>query len=142
MGTVIGILIFAGFAIGIWISYRLFMRGDTAAEKVAALLPPDFKPDLSYRKGDTYVGYEKGKDRLVLVDWPHAKVLSPGEVLSLEPVHESMLGVTHHWVAVSVPDPGFSRYRIWFQFRRAKRDAWLSRLAAICGKQIASAPGR
>jgi hypothetical protein len=134
MGTIIGILIFVGFTIGIWFSYRLFMRGDTAEEKVAALLPTDFKPDLFHRKGDTYVGYEKEKDRLVLIDWPHAKVLSPKEVLSLEPVHESMLGVTHHWVAVNVPDPDFSRYRIWFQFRPAKRDAWLGQLAEICKK--------
>jgi len=60
-------------------------EGNTDEEKVAALLPSDFKPDLFHRKGDTYVGYEKDKNRLVLVDWPHAKVLSPKEVLSLEP---------------------------------------------------------
>jgi hypothetical protein len=134
MGTIVGILIFTGFTIGIWFSYRLFMRGNTDEEKVAALLPPDFKPDLFHRKGDTYVGYEKEKNRLVLVDWPRAKVLSPHEVLSLEPVHESMLGITHHWVAVDVPDRDFSRYKIWFQFRRAKRDAWLTQLAGICKK--------
>ena len=134
MGTLVGLTIFLGFTIGIWISYRLFMRGDTAAEKVAALLPSDFRPDLFHRKADTYVGYEKGKNRLVLVDWPHAKVLTPEEVLSLEPVHESMLGLTHHWVAVDVPDPDFPRYSIWFQFRRAKRDVWLGQLTEICGK--------
>jgi len=134
VGTVIGILVFVGLAIGIWFSYRLFMRGYTAEEKVAALLPSGFKPDLFYRKGDTYVGYEKGNNRLVLVDWPHAKVLSPKEVLSLEPEHETMLGVTHHWVAVNVADPDFSRYRIWFQFRRAQRDVWLGQLAEICRK--------
>ena len=133
MGTV-GILIFVGFTIGIWFSYRLFMRGDTAEEKVAALLPSDFKPALSHMKGDTFVGYEKEKNRLVLVDWPHAKVLSPKEVLSLEPVQESMLGITHNWIAVDVPDPKFSRYRIWFQFRRAKRDEWLGKLKEICRK--------
>ena len=136
MGTAIGFLVFVGFTIGIWLSYRLFMRGDTAAEKVAALLPPDFKPDLFHRKGDTYVGYDKGKNHLALVDWPHGKALSPKEVLLVEPVEESMLGVTHHWVAVNVPDSSFSRYRIWFQFRRAKRDEWLSRLEEICGKQV------
>lgn len=134
MATVVGILIFAGFTIGIWFSYRLFMRGNTDREKVAALLPPDFKPDLFYIKGDTYVGYEKEKNRLVLVDWPHAKVLSPAQVLSLEPVHESLLGVTHHWVGVNVPDPDFRSYRIWFQFRRARRDMWLGQLAEICRK--------
>ena len=112
----------------------LIHEGETAKEKVAALLPPDFKPDLFHRKGDTYVGYEKGTNRLVLVDWPHAKVLSPDDVLSLEPIHESMLGVTHHWLAVTVPESEFARFRIWFQFRRAKCDAWHSRLVEICKK--------
>ncbi|HXZ96110.1 MAG TPA: hypothetical protein VEG37_03550 [Burkholderiales bacterium] len=134
MGTLIGILIFVGFTVIIWLSYRGFMRGHTPEEKVAALLPSDFKPDLFYRKGDTYVGYEKEKNRLVLVDWPHAKVLSPKEVLSLEPEDQSMLGITHHWIAANVPDPKFSRYKIWFQFRRAKRDAWLRQLAELCEK--------
>ena len=135
MSTLVAIAIFAVFIIGIWFSYRLFMRGDTAQEKVARLLPPGFKPDFSHRMGDTYVGYEKGGDRLVLVDWPHAKVLSSKEVVSIAPVHESTLGVTHHWVAVTVPDPTFRQYRIWFQFRRGKRDEWLGQLARICGKQ-------
>ena len=134
MGNAMAALIFVGFTFAIWFSYRLFMRGDTAKEKVAALLPPDFKPDLFHRKGDTYVGYEKENNRLVLVDWPHAKMLSPEDVRSLEPVHESMLGITHHWLAVDVPDPEFSRFKIWFQFRRTKRDAWHSRLAVICKK--------
>ena len=134
VGTVIGILVFGGFTVGIWYSYRLFMRGDTAEEKVAALLPSDFKPDLFHRKGDTYVGYEKHTNRLVLVDWPHAKVLVPKEVLSLDPEHETLLGLKHHWVAVKVPDAEFSRYRIWFQFRRAQRDLWLGQLAEICKK--------
>ena len=134
MSTLFGIGIFAAFTVGIWFSYTLFMRGDTYAEKVARLLPPDFKPDVFHRKGDTYVGYEKGRNRLVLVDWPHASVLSPNEVVSIDPVHESTLGVTHHWVSVGVPGAVFSPYRIWFQFRRDKRDAWLGQLAAICGK--------
>lgn len=138
MQQVLLVLIFVGFVVGIWFSYRLFMRGHTDEEKVAALLPPDFKPDLFHRKGDTYVGYEKAKDRLVLVDWPHAKVLSPREVKSLEPERESVLGVSHYWVAVNVPDPKFSRYRIWFQFRSAPRDEWHRRLAEICGKPLAA----
>lgn len=134
METVFAVLIFVVFIVAIWFSYRLFMRGDTAEEKVARLLPAGFKPELFHRKGDTYVGHEKGANRLVLVDWPHGKVLSANEVVSLEPVQESTLGVTHYWVAVNVPDPAFSRYRIWFQFRRAKRDEWLGRLAEICKK--------
>ena len=134
MDVLIEIAIFVAFTVGIWFSYRLFMRGDTAQEKVASLLPKDFKPDLSYRLGDTFVGYEKASNRLVVVDWPHAKVLAPSEVVSLEPVHESTLGITHHWVAVNVRDAAFPRYRIWFQFRRGRRDEWLGKLAALCGK--------
>ena len=140
MSTLVGIAIFAVFIVGIWFSYALFMRGDTYEEKVARLLPPGFKPDVFHMKGDTYVGYEKGGDRLVLVDWPHAKVISAKEVVSLAPVHESTLGVTHHWVAINVKDPAFSQYRIWFQFRRAKRDEWLSQLAQICGKDAQRGP--
>jgi hypothetical protein len=134
MGNVMAVLLFVGFTFAIWFSYRLFVRGDTAKEKVAALLPSDFKPDVFHRKGDTYVGYEKKSNRLVLVDWPHAKVVIPEEVRSLEPIHESMLGVTHHWLEVIVPDPDFSRFKIWFQFRPTKRDAWHGRLAEICKK--------
>jgi len=134
MGTAITSLLFVALAFGIWLSFRLFMRGDTAKEKVAALLPPGFKPDLFYRKGDTYLGYEKKNNRLVLVDWPHAKVLSPEDVRSLESVHESWLGIKHHWLAINVADPDFSRYRIWFQFRPANLRAWQGRLAEICGK--------
>jgi hypothetical protein len=110
------------------------MRGNTAREKVAALLPSDFKPNIFHRKGDTYVGYEKEKNRLVLVDWPHAKVLAPEEVHSLEPLHEATLGITHHWLAINVPDAEFSRFRIWFQFSHTKCDAWHGRLANICKK--------
>jgi cbb3-type cytochrome oxidase subunit 3 len=134
MQIVFSIAIFVVFIVGIWFSYRLFMRGNTPQEKVASLLPRDFKPDVSYRLGDTYVGYERAANRLVVVDWPHVKVLSPNEVVALKPVHESTLGLTHHWVAVDVPDAAFPRYRIWFQFRRAKRDEWLGQLAQICGK--------
>jgi hypothetical protein len=134
MSTLVGLFIFVALTIGIWFSYRLFMRGDTYEEKVAALLPADFKPDVFHRKGDTYVGYEKAADRLVLVDWPHARVLSAREVVSIAPVHESTLGITHHWVAVGVPGPAFSPFRIWFQFRSEKRDEWLRQLAEICKK--------
>jgi hypothetical protein len=56
MGNVLAVLVFAGLTVVIWLSYRLFMRGNTAKERVAALLPSDFKPDLFHRKGDTYCG--------------------------------------------------------------------------------------
>ncbi len=132
MGTLFAVVVFVGFAWGIWFSYRLFMRGSTDEEKVAALLPAGFKPDLSYRKGDTYLGYEKANNRLVLVDCPHVKVLAPAEVQSLEPEELTMVGVTHHYLVVKVEDPRFSRYKIWFQFRRARRDQWAGQLAEIC----------
>ena len=134
MDTIIAIGIFAAFSVGIWFSYRLFMRGSTYEERVASLLPAGFKPDDFHRLGDTYVGYEKRSDTLVLVDWPHGKVLAPADVKLLEAVQESTLGITHHWVAVKVADTSFPVYRIWFQFRRAKRDAWLRRLTQICGR--------
>jgi len=126
--------IFVVFIVGIWFSYRLFMRGNTYEERVASLLPPGFQPDEFHRLGDTYVGYEKRSNTLVLVDWPHGKVLAPADVQVLEPVQESTLGLTHHWVAVKVADASFPVYRIWFQFRRAKRDAWLRQLGQICGR--------
>jgi hypothetical protein len=132
--TVFGVGIFVVFIVAIWFSYRLFMRGDTYEEKVARLLPPDFKPDIFHRKGDTYVGYEKGRNRLVLVDWPHGKVLAPSEVVSLQPIQESTLGITHYWIGANAADPAFPQYRIWFQFRRSQRDTWLARLAEICKK--------
>ena len=134
MDILVNVAIFAAFVVGIGIAFRLFMRGDTAAERVAALLPADFKPDLSYRKGDTYIGYERTGNRLVLVDWPHAKVLAPQDVRALDPVRESVLGITHHWLAVEVSDPKFSKYRIWFQFRPGRLREWQGRMAEICGK--------
>ena len=137
----LGLIVFVGMVFAIWFSYRLFMRGDTPKERVAKLMPPGFKPDISYRKGDTYVGYEKEKDRLVVIDWPHSKVLSPAEVRALEPVHESMFGVKHYWIAVDVRDSVSRRYRIWVQFRRAPRDAWLSRLAEICRSSPSASQG-
>jgi hypothetical protein len=135
MDTLVGIGIFAFFIVGIWFSYRLFMRGDTYEEKVARLLPSDYKPDVFHRQGDTYVGYEKASGKLAVIDWPHGKILPAKQIVSLEAVQESTLGLTHHWVAVRVADASFPVYRIWFQFRRAKRDEWLARLAQICGKE-------
>jgi hypothetical protein len=128
--TILLILVFAGFFIGIWFSYRLFMRGDTNPERVASRLPPDFKPDWSWRMGDTYVGYESATQRLALVDYPPGAVVGLDEVLSVEPVDESMLGLVHRWIVVTVPrEP--AQYRIWFRFSSAKRSEILARLAAL-----------
>ncbi|HEX3097041.1 MAG TPA: hypothetical protein VHQ02_04945 [Usitatibacter sp.] len=63
MDKFIGVGIFVVFIAGLWFSYRLFMRGDTYAEKLASLLPKGFRPEFSYRTGDTYMGYEKATNR-------------------------------------------------------------------------------
>ena len=44
MNSILGVLIFVVTVVGIWFSYRLFMRGNTPEERVAAMLPPDFRP--------------------------------------------------------------------------------------------------
>jgi hypothetical protein len=129
-GPMLLIVIFGGFVVGIWFSYRLFMRGDTNAERVASRLPPGFKADWSWRMGDTYVGYEKAGDRLALVDYPLGTVVSPSEVRSMEPMDDGMLGVVHRWIVVTVPrEP--PQMRIWFRFSPAKRAEILARLKAL-----------
>ena len=129
--TALIVLIFAGMVISIWLSYKFFMRGNTDAEKVAALLPKGFQPDWNYRCGDTYVGYESKSDRLALVDWPHARVVSPREIRSIERQDESIVGLKHRWIVVTVDDPKVPRYRLWFRFNSAARDQWYSKLAAL-----------
>src|SRR6185295_12708363 len=98
----LGYIIVGGLAFGIWFSYRLFMKGDTAKDRIAKLLPQAFKPDMFHQKGDTYVGYESASNRIVLIDWPHCRVLAPGDINALQPISETMLGVTHHWLEVDV----------------------------------------
>ena len=114
--TLLIIIVFGGMTVSIWLSYKFFMRGSTDAEKVSALLPAGFKPDWEYRYGDTYAGYESSSDRLALVDWPHAKVVSPREVRAVEKVDESSGGIKHRWVVLKVDDPKVPRYRLWFRF--------------------------
>lgn len=115
--TILGTTIFGALIVGIWLSYRL---------------PPDFKPDWSWRCGDTYVGYEPASGRLALVDYPHGTVVHPSDVRSIEPSDEGTLGVVHRWVVVSVPQAPM-RYRVWFGISSAKRDAALARLKEIVG---------
>jgi hypothetical protein len=140
MNSILGVLIFVVTVVGIWFSYWLFMRGNTPEERVAALLPPDFRPGIFHQKGDTYVGYESEQDRLALVDWPHGKVIPAKDVRRLEPVQETTLGITHHWIAIRISDPSSPRYGIWFQFRRTKRDRWLAQLAEICKETLQEKP--
>jgi hypothetical protein len=125
------LVVFVGMVVSIWFSYLFFMRGNTDAEKVAKLLPVGFKPDWHFRGGDTYVGFEGATSRLVLVDWPHARVVALGEVRSIERFDESIAGLKHRWVVVAVDDPKTPRYRLWFRFNSAARDEWLAKLQAL-----------
>ena len=130
--TLLGLIVFGGFLVGIWASYRLFMRGDTAQERVDSRLPKDFKADWSWRCGDTYVGYEPSSGRLAIVDYPHGTVVNARDVVAVEPSDEGALGIVHRWVVVSVRGTT-PRFRLWFKLSGAKRDATLARLKEIAG---------
>jgi hypothetical protein len=130
--TFLSLLIFGGFLVGIWASYRLFMRGDTNDERVASRLPKDFKADWSWRCGDTYVGYEPSSGRLAIVDYPHGTVVQARDVVAIEPSDEGALGIVHRWLVVSVPGTS-TRFRLWFKLNGARRDATLARLKEIAG---------
>jgi hypothetical protein len=127
--TFLLVVVFGGVFVGVWFSYRLFMRGDTNEERVAAHLPADFKPEWSFRHGDTYVGYEPSSDRLAIVDYPHGAVVKPREVESVEPLDEGTLGIVHRWISVTVPKN--RRYRVWCGLSASRRDAVLARLKGI-----------
>ena len=123
--------VFVAMVVSIWLSYKFFMRGNTDAEKVAALLPQGYKPDWHYRGGDTYVGFESASGRLALVDWPHARVVAPRDIVSVERVDQSIAGLKHRWVVLAVGDPKVPQYRLWFQFKAHARDEWLAKLQAL-----------
>jgi len=127
------VIVFGSVIVGIWLSYKLFMRGDTDKERVAKHLPKDFKPEWGVRHGDTYVGYEPKTDRLALVDYPHGTVVRPADVHSIEASDESILGIVHRWLVVTVPrKPG--QFRVWFGLRAAERNAVMEKLKALCGR--------
>ena len=129
--TLLILVVFSGITIGIWLSYKFFMHVSTDAEKVAKLLPPGFKPDWEFRFGDTYVGFEGTNDRLALVDWPHAKVVTPQKIESIEKVDESICGLKHRWLVINVDDPKTPHYRVWFRFSSRARDEWYAKLLAL-----------
>jgi hypothetical protein len=129
--TFLIVIVFGGMIVSIWLSYIFFMRGNTDKEKVARLLPQPFKPDWEYRGGDTYAGYEGGNRRLALVDWPIATAVTLDKVRSIEPVNESIAGLKHRWIVVTVDDAKNPRYRVWFRFNAHARDQWLSKLRAL-----------
>jgi hypothetical protein len=125
------IVIFIALVVSIWLSYIFFMRGFTGQEKVAQCLPKGFKADWGYRGGDTYAGYESASGRLALVDWPIAKVVNVNEIRAVEKVDESIAGLKHRWVVVTVDDPKAPKYRVWFRFNAHARDQWYSKIAAL-----------
>ena len=122
-------VIFGGTVIGIWVSYRAFMRGDTNAERVASRLPADFKPEWSYRCGDTYVGYEPASNRLAIVDYPRGAVVKPGDIQSIDSWDQKMVGIVHRWLVVNVPDS--PKLKIWFRLSSSRRDDMLAKLKGL-----------
>ena len=106
--TLLIVVIFGGFIVTIWLSYKFFMRGFTDKEKIAGLMPAGFKPDWQYEMGDTYLGYENASRRLVVIDWPRAKVVAPAE-MTVTPEDESVAGLKHRWLVVGVNDPATPR---------------------------------
>jgi len=128
--TLVMIVLLGGLTVGIWFSYRLFMRGDTDAERVQMKLPADFKPDWSYRCGDTYVGYEPARDRLVIVDYPRSAVMKAADLREAGIEDESVLGIVHRWIVVHAGEPA-TKLRIWFRLSTARRDAMLAKLKGL-----------
>lgn len=55
MSNVLVVLLFAVLVAGILFSFQLFMRGDTAKERIARLMPSDFKPDLLSARSNPYM---------------------------------------------------------------------------------------
>ena len=131
MGDLVMLLVvFGSITFGIWISYRFFMRGDTNAERVASRLPKAFKPEWSWRRGDTYVGYDKGSKRLAVVDYPHAVLVDPHDLKSVEAMDESVAWIVHRWLVVYVPTPP-GKLRVWFGLSRGERDAFLAKVKGL-----------
>ena len=124
------VLFIVGVGVAIGVSYRVFMRGDSDPERVASRLPKGFKPDWSWRRGDTYVGYERAHNRIAIVDYPHSAVLQPSEVRSVEPVDESVAWIVHRWLVLYVAAPP-GKMRVWFGLSAADRDCISKRLREV-----------
>ena len=131
--TLVVVVLLGGLCAGIWFSYRLFMRGDTDVERVHMKLPADFKPDWSYRCGDTYVGYEPGNDRLVIVDYPRSAVMKAADMKDAGIEDESVVGIVHRWIVVHAGEPA-TKLRIWFRLSPARRDAMLAKLKGLAAQ--------
>jgi hypothetical protein len=128
--TLMLVVTFGGVIVGIWLSYRLFMRGDTNAERVASRLPKGFKADWSWRRGDTYLGYDRGGNRLAIVDYPHAALVDPREVRSIEALDESVAWIVHRWLVLYVITPP-GKLRVWFGLSASDRDAVMTKLNSL-----------
>jgi len=124
------VLFIVGVAVAIWVSYRVFMRGDTDPERVTSRLPQGFKADWSCRRGDTYVGYDRGRDRIAIVDYPHAALLQPSEVRSVEQLDESVAWIVHRWLVLYVAAPQ-GKMRVWFGLSSADRESISKRLKEV-----------
>ena len=120
--------VFVAVIAGIVVSYGFFMRGDTDGERVASRLPKTLKPQWSWRRGDTYLGYD-GKS-LAIVDYPNAIVLDPHDLKSVEPLDESVAGFVHRWVVFYFAKPP-GKLRVWFGMSRAQRDATLAKVKSL-----------
>lgn len=114
---------------GLWLSYKLFNRGDSDDERITSQLPKGFKADWSWHRGDTYVGYEQAGNRLAIVDYPHAAVVAPAEVKSIEPLDEGA-GIVHRFLVFHVASPP-GKLRIWFGRNSGDRDAALAKLNSL-----------
>jgi hypothetical protein len=121
---------FGAVIVGIWFSYRLFMRGDTNPERVASRLPKGFKADWSWRRGDTYLGYDRAENKLAIVDYPHSAVMDPREVRSVEAEDESVAWIVHRWLVFYVAAPP-GKMRVWFGLSSGDRDSVLAKLNSL-----------
>jgi len=124
------VLFIVGVAVAVWVSYRVFMSGDTDPERVASRLPTGFKADWSWRRGDTYVGYDRASDRIAIVDYPHSALVQPSEVRSVETVDESFAWIVHRWLVLYIAAPP-GKLRVWFGLSAADRDSISKRLREL-----------
>ena len=124
------VLFIVGIAVATWVAYRVFMRGDTDPAHVTSRLPREFNADWSWRRGDTYVGYDRGRDRIAIVDYPHAALVQPSEVRSVETVDESVAWIVQRWLVLYVAKPP-GKLRVWFGPSAADRESISKRLREV-----------
>ena len=109
---------------------RLFVGGDANLERIASRLPKGFKADWSWRRGDTYLGYDRAGNRLAIVDYPHAAVVDPREIRSVETQDESVAWIVHRWLVLYVASPP-GKMRVWFGLSSGDRESVLAKLNSL-----------